>query len=349
MSEVNDHQALESSLEELNQLHLLATVQPPTGASMEDELLQLDNLLAGFRNVNNFCCKKNTRLRQTWQHAMEKKEAALEALQKEKENLSTIIISSKANYLEELIDAERTIKKLENQLAELEAFIKRDVLVANETVSAMIRYRYGDESKKASVLNTAKSIVCASELAKAVEHISMPPPLIVAQIEPTPTILSTGAVQRETLDQDVQQPTAQVELARSGDVIEINDDDDGDEQNEEHMETDDSNLLKRFICDECSRSFSTMASKFRHETRFHGSTHEIEQQLEKVDTVKKPAKPLKRLRQIRNEKKIRELKRVLQDHGLLEFLNNPDANSTPVKKPRTVKRSKKTSGQNSNQ
>lgn len=333
-----------SSFDELNQLHLLATAQPPPDASSQDELLQLDQLLAGFRNLNNFCCKRNVRLQQSWQRKMEKKDAALKALQKEKENLSTIIISSKANYLEELIGAERRIKKLENQLAAQNAFIVRDVLVANETVSAMIRYRYGDD--KASVSNTAKSMVCASELAKAVEHISTPSTLIVA-----PDILPVAEVQSETPDQDVQQPTAQDESAKKSpvDVIEINDDEESVAQSGEQMETDETNVLKRFPCDECSRSFSTMALKFRHESRFHGSAHEIELQLEKVDKAKKPTKPLKRLRQRRNEKRIREFNRVLQDHGLLEFLINPGANSTPVKQPRLVKRSKKTSGQNKNE
>lgn len=322
---------MNSSFEEISRLNLLANIPLPANASKDDEMRQLNLFLRGLRDLNELCCDKNARMQQTWKEMVDKKDAAFSAVQREKENLSTILMSAKANYLGELLDAERTIKKLENELNELKSFIARDVLVANESVSKMIRLRYGDGNQQAIASTAVTASVRASELAKTIEpNTESSPQIVCASIERNPAVIPAAVeVHIETWNQGEQQPTAG-ETTADGlpeNVVEITDD--------EQMETDDENLLKRFPCDNCSRSFSTMALKFRHESRVHGNTHDIEQPLDKVEKVKKP---LKRLRRNENANRIHQVKRILEGQGILEILlGSVGANSTPS----TVKRTKK--------
>lgn len=337
MNKENCPPTMDSSFDELTRIKLLANIPLPANASKDDEMRQLNQFLRGLSDLNKFCCEKNARMQETWQMMVDKKDASFSAVQREKENLSTILMSAKANYLGELLDAERTIKKLENELNELKSFITRDVLVANESVSKMIRLRYGDRNQQAIVASTAKTAsVHAPELAKTiVPNTESSPQIVCASVEQQSAVIPVAVEMHiETSKQDEQQPIAEEPTTADGlpeNVVEISDD--------EQMETEDENLLKRFPCDDCSRSFSTMALKFRHESRFHGNKHDIEQSLEKVERVKKP---LKRLRRIEKAKQIRQVKRILEDQGILEILfGSVGANSTPLKQKSTVKRTKK--------
>lgn len=337
MKQPNAADELETSFEEVRRLELSAklslTAEPPHG----EELRHLDEWLAGYKELNDFYRKKNERLQRIWQQELDKKEASINALQREKDNMYTILISSKANYFEELVDAERKIKNLENECSQMKIFLTRDLLIGIESTSASIRNRYGDD--KAMVLSAAKMNFGPVTLTGTAEHISAP--VATAQIEPVPAILpaenvATGEAEQPSTapEPSTSQEASTSQQQSAGDVIEITDDEQAIEQNEERMETDEANLLNRFPCEHCSRSFDTLAEKYRHETRTHDATHAIEQQPEKVKQGKSPFKQLKRLqrlqrmRRLAKEKQIREgilMRRLL----LSSFI---EASSTPVKR-----------------
>lgn len=246
--------------------------------------------------------------------AIEKKDDAFNALKNEKENLTTILMSSKANYLGDLLEAERKIKRLENELNEIKSFIFHDVLVANETILTSIRQKYGDASKKIFE-STAVSASCASESAMSVDNNPTPVALTDAQIDTTP-----AAVPAEIPTIEAQQSSAEGKLAKDlrSEVIEITDD--------EHIDAAaaDANLLKRFPCEKCSRSFSTMALRFRHVSKVHGDEQNDEEDQEQdqqlVENVVAVKKPLKRLVKKPSKKKCRAAIRILEEQGLFEGL-----------------------------
>lgn len=348
MNQENAADELETSYDELSRLELLAKLPLPADASHCEELRHLDELLAGFKDLNDLYRRKNERMQRVWQQKMDKKEALMNQLQREKDNMYNILISSKANYFQELVEAERKIKSLENECSNMKVFITRDLLMANENVSALIRNRYGDD--KANVLAAPKTNFCPATLTTAAEHTSTP--AAIAENEPLLAILPVENEAENGAENESEQPSTSIdphpstsqqpptspqpstsEKQLAGDVIEITDDEHWAEQNDEQMETDESNMLNRFPCEYCSYSFNTMAKKYRHETRVHDA-HETEQQNEKVEQMKKPLKRLNRLRRLAKEKKIRDailMRRLL-------FKSFIETNSTPVK------RTKKTVG-----
>lgn len=327
MAEKPDAQALESSFDEVRRLQ--SAVHKPMQPNNEKQ--QMDFFLTLLSESNQFCSKKIVRLQQE----LVKRDVAHSALTKEKENLSTILISCKANYLEELLEAERKIKKLENDLKEIKLFVAHDVLVASETVSAMIRRNYGDENNNSFIKPTAANMSGrAPDLTMTNELIGVPS-TSAAAMEKTDTlsvIVPSVEVEKERSSEDQQPPPAENKSDETPqEVIEITD----DEQNVEPMDTGESNLLKRFPCGECSLSFSSMALKYRHEVKVHGDTHEVEQEVERVEKAKKP---LKRLKKDKNVKQSRAIRNPDFLQTLMDFCA---ANSNLVKPPKRTKKTAK--------
>lgn len=334
-----------SSVDQLNDevecVRMLTNMLPPQDATDGDALQKLDQLLSGYRQLNKFALARSARIQSIAQKTLDKKDAALAALQSEKENLSNILSRSKVDYLEELLDAERKIKKLENEVADLKNFVTHDVLSANKMMSTMIRGRFGDANGNLKI----PSLHPAGEESKP---INAPTEAEKAPVKP---VAETSATSAEAAN-DESKGSDGDDTAETENVIAISDEesdettdsssaDSSDEPDEAQMEAvKTAKLLNRFPCNECPRSFSTMAMKYRHEHRVHGVSPE-----QRVIPVKTVKKPLKRLYGEKQDKKdlfklLRALKKQNRCAEAIELLEA----STQTKKPSTRKAIKTAKG-----
>lgn len=274
-TEMDDH-----SRDELIELQLAA---PMCASNENGEIWQLDKLLAGMRNVHNFGWDRVGRL----QHNMEIKEAAFKAVASEKDNLSAILMSSKANYYSDLLEAERKIKNLENELNEMKAFITRDVLQTTEKMSTMIKHFYRDGHKNCVASSGRSPTIETLDTTKTVEPVPDATPMAATAPKAEP--------QKENTAEIVEPSTSNSEH----NVVEITYE--VPNGTGAQMQAAEESLPNGFSCDKCSRSFATLSRKFRHETRAHRNKRDVGQQTVRVAA---PKKPLKRLRPVPRGKKL---------------------------------------------
>lgn len=106
--------------------------------------------------------------------------------------------------------------------------------------------------------------------------------------------------------------------------LNVSNEDDAVEVVNEQMETDDDECVIQFACDQCPRTFVTMALKYRHETKTHGNKHVIDEDddEESENDVENPPKAVKRQRSPFAAKKTRPTKRHRKQEDLMKILAN---------------------------
>lgn len=291
-----------SSAGELGGQLILAKQLPLGDATPEDGV---DVFLRGLRDLRCLSGKDNARTLRLAEQKIQKKNATITAMKKEVDNLSAILKNSKASYLCELIAAERKIKGLEQRLIENEKFLNK-ILVANESLSKMIRSQCGNDNAK--LADSSFEPMANENISELSANIAAAPVVPVA----TTAAIATDELNKPKSTEEMENPTAEVEKPIPD--TELSDEPivagiDAIEPQAEHMETEESVVQPRFSCDECNKTFRKMAKLYRHQVKSHGNVHNSEQ----VEVKKK-----------------QHTKRALSEEDIFEFMAQNYADSTPM-------------------
>lgn len=288
------------------------------------ELVQVNEYLGMLRNGHATDIKRFVRKLKSVEGKIHKKDDEISSLKGEVEKLRNELAFEKANLLGDLLVAERKVKQLEMELNDSKTFITRHVLPANDTISKLIRSRFGDgnEIKTLNALPVFPVIRSAPEksgisldLSNAIEDISASSTvLMVPAGDPEP------AASEVALPADV--PTASEEEAQP---VENGDDVVGVEAEAENDQMEIDENAVRFPCGHCPKTYNTMARKFRHEMKSHGNVHDIDQEeengaehspklLKKVGAAKKVA--AKNRIQKEKKKQNKMMENILNAYGM---------------------------------
>lgn len=338
MTELHDLATVESN-DNLNRPFGLAQNLPLTSVG-NNEMVQLDDCLLTLRNAHDNISQKLLRKLRNAERRMQKKDVDIKSLTSEIARSTTELATTKAQLFGDLLVAERKIKQLEQELNDAKTFITQYILVANDQVSQLIRSRYGNGNELRPMKMTPAAPITSTvptkndislELSNAIEEIS--------------TSLFTNPAN----DLESVTPSADAQTTSDGEPKPVEATDDNVvEVNNEEMETDD--CAARFSCGQCPKLFSTLAQKYRHETKSHGN---IDAAHGEEDDAEQSPKLTNRFGAIAAAKKILENDRRKKQKFMKAILNiygKPEIKKwTPVMKElKRHQRAKKISGKNKN-
>lgn len=277
------------------------------------ELARVDDCLAAMQKAHASDNHKYVRKLKIAEGKIQKKDEDISSLKGEIEKLRNEFANAKADLLGDLLVAERKVKQLETELNDAKTFITRHVLPANDTVSKLIRSRYGDGNEmktlnaRPAIRNAPEKCGIPSELSNAIEGISASSTILMVPVgDPEPAAPETA------LPADA--PTESEEVAKP-----VEDDDDvvqdevEVESENDQMEIDENAI--HFPCDHCSKSFSTMALKFRHEKKSHANAHDTDQEEENdAEYLPKPLKKIGAAKKMVGKKRTQKERKLLKDY-----------------------------------
>lgn len=315
----------------------------PLHNAVNDVMAQVDETLLALRNTHANDHQKVLRELERSDQKLLQKEAEIKLLESKVAQCSADLAVTKAQLLSELLDAERKVKHFEHEFNEAKHFITQHVLAANETVSKLIRFRYGDGNELA-FMNTAQAAPAAIvapgninmplELSNAIEEISASSTLFsVPAIDLETTEPTNAQTESATDSQAVSQGQSQPVERSDDDVVLI-------ESDNEQMETDE--CAVRFPCDQCPKVFTSLALKYRHESKAHGNARDIGREVKR--DARNFLKPLKRLASRTAAKKMAEKIRIQNELQLEEFADLYRKYTPVMKQLKREQRAKKMTG-----